>query len=137
MVWDANADGPALRVLKHLRQLASSRQDECVWTRSQRFDEPIGPVIDPRVDAYFRQITANQCEIVFLVRPANPVDSINGLLIANTTSEGVARISRVRDQVAVANPLDDLCDPTRLRVGRVNFDQFGHARIVGEQNGRA
>jgi len=111
--------------------------DECIWPRRQGLDEPEGPVVDLRIDANLGQITANQCEIVFLVRPANPVDSIDGFLVTDTTAERIARIRRVRNQVAVANSIDDLSDPTRLRVSRVNFDQFGHARIVGEQNVRA
>jgi hypothetical protein len=33
--------------------------------------------------------------------------------------------------------LDNLPHSVRLRVIRMNFNQFGHARIVGEQGARA
>ena len=137
MIRNTNADGSALRVLQHLWELSSSRQNKCVRPWGQRLDKPIGPVIDPSIDTDFGQISADQCEIVLLVRPANPVDSVNGLFVADATSESVARICRVRDQGTVADLFDDLFHATRLRISGVNFNKFGHARIVGEQNGRA
>jgi len=74
---------------------------------------------------------------VFLVRPANPVNSVDCLLVTDPATKCVTGIGWVCDQSAVANHLDNSPDPVRLRVGRMNFNQFSHARIVGEQNGRA
>ena len=137
VIRNTDTDGPTLRVLQHLWQLPSGWQDKGVRSRCQRLDEPECPVIDLRIDANLGKITANQREVVFLVGFANPVNSIDGLLVTDTASEGIARIGRVRDQVPIPNAFHDLPDPTRLRVTGVNFDQLGHARIVGEQNVRA
>lgn len=137
MIRNTNTNGPALRVLQHLGQLSRGGQDERVGTRRKGLDEPVGPVVHTRINADLGKISANECEIVLLVCPADSVDSADGFLVADTTSEGIAGIRRVRYQSAVANSLDDLCDPMRLRVSRVNFDHFGHARIVGELDVRA
>ena len=59
------------------------------------------------------------------------MNSIDRLLVTNTAAEGVAGVRGVRDQPPVPDNLDDLLDAPRLRIGRMNFDEFGHARIVG------
>ena len=74
---------------------------------------------------------------MLLVGPTNPVNTVNRLLVADTATKGIARVSRVRDESTVANTLDDFPNPMRLRVGRMDFYQFGHARIVGEEQARA
>ena len=46
------------------------------------------------------------------------MDPVNGFLVADTASERVARIRRVRDEATVPDDPDDGLDPMRLRVGR-------------------
>ena len=137
VVRNPDPDGSALRILQHLWQLSGSRQDKCIRPGRQRLDQAVSPVIDPRIDADLRQVGTNQCEIVLLVRPADSVNSVDRLLVTNAATKRITGIRRVRDQSTVANYLDDFPDPMRLRIGRMNFDQFGHARIVGERNAHA
>lgn len=68
-----------------------------------------------------------------LVRTPNLSDSVDRFLITNMTSKRVAGIGRIRDEPTALYNSSDHCHPTRLRVCWVHFDEFGHARIVGEQ----
>ena len=68
---------------------------------------------------------------MLLVSTPDAVDSVNRLFITNVTSECIARVSRIGYQPSRLDNLDDPGHAVRLRVSWVNFDKFGHARIVG------
>ena len=131
MVRHAEPYRAPLWVLQALWHLPGCRQEESIRSGRHRLDEPVGPVVYPRIGADLGQVAANQCEIVLLVCAANSVNSINRSLVANVTAECVARIGWVGDQSATLDYLHDLPHTARLWVGRMNFDEFGHARIVG------
>ena len=133
MLGNAQADGSALGVLKHLGHFSSSRQDERVRPRRQRFDQSISPIIDPRIKADLGKIRANQGEVVLLIGLSDPPDAIDCLSIAYVTTERVAGVCRIRDQPPALYGANHHRNASRLRIGGVHFDEFGHARIVGEQ----
>ena len=68
-----------------------------------------------------------------LVSAANSPDSVDGLSVANVTAECVAGIGRVCDYAPAFNDAPNHCDAPWLRIRGVHFDEFSHARIVGEQ----
>ena len=70
---------------------------------------------------------------MLLVGTPNSANSVDGLPVANMTTEGVAGVRRIRDESPALNDAHDRSNPMRLRVCRVHFDEFSHARIVGEQ----
>lgn len=130
MVRHAKPDRPSLRILQHLRNLPGRRQDQRVRARRQVLDRSIRPVVDPGVQADFREVGADEREIVVFVGFPDPSDSIDRFLVANVAPKRVARIGRIRHKAAAADDLHDGRDLTRLGVRRVNFDESGHARIV-------
>ena len=70
---------------------------------------------------------------MLLVCSANPPDTFDRVAVSDMTSERIAGIRRVRDQPAALNGANHHRDTSRLRIGGVHFDEFGHARIVWEQ----
>lgn len=133
MLGNAQADGSAFGVLEHLGHFSGSRENERVWPWRQRFDQSISPIIDPRVKADLGQIRANQGEVVLLVGLSDPSDAIDCLSVAYVTSERVAGVCRIRDQPPALYGANHHRNASGLRIGGVHFDEFGHARIVGEQ----
>ena len=84
------------------------------------------------------EYSARACsEIVLLIRAANPMNAVNRLFVAYMAAKCVAGIRRVRDKATIADDFHDSLHPARLRVCRMNFDEFRHARIVGEPRLRA
>ena len=69
---------------------------------------------------------------MLLIGTPNSANYVDGLPVANMTTEGVAGVLRVRDEPTALNDAHDRSDPMRLRVRGVHFDEFSHARIVGE-----
>lgn len=137
MVGYSKPDRPPLGILQAFGDFSRGGQDERIWARRKRLDQSVGPIVDSRVHADFGQIGADQRKIVLLVRAADPMNSVNRLLVANVTAECIAGIRRVRDKASIADDLHNSLNPARLRVRRVNFDEFRHARIVGERRLRA
>lgn len=74
---------------------------------------------------------------MLLVGAANTMNTINRPLVTNMASERIARVRRVDDEAASANYIHNDFHPTRLRVCWMYFDEFCHARIVGEPGLRA
>ena len=83
-----------------------------------------------RMNVYGPGVLADQGEIVFPVGAPDAMDSIHRPLVADMTPEGIARIRGIRDQATFANDFDNLADAPGLRVLRMDFDEFGHARIL-------
>ena len=133
MIGYAQPDRTSLRILQPFRHFSSCRQNERVRPRRQRFDQSVSPVIDPCIKADLGQVRANQREVVFLVGLSDPPDTIDCLSISYVTSERVAGICRVGDQPPALYGANNHRNASRLRIGGVHFDEFGHARIVGEQ----
>jgi len=137
MVGYSKPDRPPLGILQSFGHFSRGGQNEGIWARRERLDQSVGPIVDSRVYADFRQVGANQREIVLLVRAADPMDSVNRLLVTNVTAECIAGIRRVGDKASIADDLHNSLHPARLRVRRMNFDEFRHGRIVGEPGLRA
>lgn len=127
MVRDTNSNCAPFRVLQPLRNFSRCRQYECVGTWRERLDKPVSPVVDPCISPDFRQVTANQREIMVLVSTTYPVNPRHRPGIAKMAAECVARIRRVCNQPTTMDNLDDPGDAPRLRVCRMNFDEPGHA----------
>jgi hypothetical protein len=68
---------------------------------------------------------------MMFVGPPYAPDSVHGPLVTDMATERVARVGGVSDQPALAYCLDDFRDSPGLRVDRMNFDDFCHARILG------
>ncbi len=67
-----------------------------------------------------------------LVGPPDSMNSINGTRIADETAEGIAGVCRISDQASWANDLYGRGDKPRLRISGMDFEQSGHARILGK-----
>lgn len=136
MIRDSQPDRPALWVLQPLGHLPGRLQDERIRSRGHGFQHPVCPVVDASVDTDFRQITANQREIVRVVRPSNPSYAVHSPLVTDMTAERIAGIGRVGNQPTTADDLHDRRHQTRLRMGRMNFYESCHARILGQTGGQ-
>ena len=66
------------------------------------------------------------------VEPDGLFDAVDRSLVTDMAADRVARIRRVCDKASIADNIHDGINASRLRVRRVNFDEFRHARIVGE-----
>ena len=132
MVWNPQPDRSPARVLQPFGDLASGRQNECVWSRCHRFDQSIGPVVDPGIQADLGKVPAYQCEVVLLVRTSNSVYPVDRLRVANVATKRIARIGGIRDEPAFTDNLNHFRHAARLRVRWVHFNDFRHARIVGQ-----
>jgi len=129
----AQTNGSPFWVLQHFRHFACRRQYECVWARGERFNQAIGPVINASVQADLREICTYQREVMFLVGAPNLANSVDSLPVTNMAPERVAGVSRIRNETTALDDARDDRHPMRLRVCWVHFDEFSHARIVGEQ----
>ena len=85
----SKTDRSALGVLQPFWHFPAGLQDECVWTRRQRLDQAISPVFDSCKQTDFREIFADQCEIMRLLGLTNTSNPVHGSLVANMTSEGI------------------------------------------------
>ena len=133
VVWYPQPDRAPFRVLQALGHLARRRENEGIRTWRHGLNEPVGPVVDARVNADFREVAAHEGEVMLFVRLADPVNPADSPCIANVATKGITRVRRVRNQPTATDGLHNRRDPPRLRVARMNFDQSGHARIVGER----
>ena len=129
-------DRSSLRILQHFRDLTGRRQDERVGPWRERLDQSVRPVVDARVGTDLGQVCTHQREIVVLVCLPNTPDALDCLAIANVTAECIARICRIRDQRATLYIPHHHGYASCLRVVRMTFDEFRHARIVGERSRR-
>jgi hypothetical protein len=134
MVGYPQTDRTPFRVLESLWNLPRGREDKGIGTWRHCLQHTIRPVVDPGVGADFREIAANQREVVVLIGTPNAPDSIHGPFIANMATECIARVRRVCDQSALADGLDDLRYKPRLRIDWMNFNDFCHARILGKSS---
>ena len=132
MIRDPDANRAPPRVLQHLGQLPGCRENERVWSRRQGADQAVCPVVHTGVDAYFRQVSADQGEIVLLVRAPDTMDSVRCRFVADSAAKRVTRVRWIGNQAAGMNDLHDRRHQPRLRVPRMNFYEPCHARIVGK-----
>jgi len=68
---------------------------------------------------------------VALVGASDTVNPVNGPLVPDMTAKCVTGIRRIGYQPTISNNLDDAGNASRLRIDGVNFNELGHARIVG------
>ncbi len=136
MLGNPEPNRPPPGVLQHFWYFARRREDKGIGSRCQGLNKPVGPIVDAGVDADFREIRTNQREIVVLVGAANSSNSVNRLLVTDLATKGIARIGRISDKSAALNIPNDHGDTPYLRVFGMNFDEFCHARIVGERSRR-
>jgi hypothetical protein len=108
MLRNANADGLALFVGDALGQFLGGGKDERVRTRRQLFEQTKLAIVDARIGRDFRQIAADQRELVMAVEIADPAQAFGGLAIVEMTAERVAGVGRIGDHRTVADALGDL-----------------------------
>ena len=71
-----------------------------------------------------------------LVGASDAANATNGFCISDMTAKRVARIGGVRNQPSTVNNLYDRRNLPGLWVRRMNVDESGHARIVGQIHGQ-
>ena len=93
-------------------------------------------VVDLRVRGNFRQVAAQQRQVMPFVHPAHEADALNRGLVADMAAQRVAGIGRIDHDAALADDLAGLPDEPRLRIARMHGEALRHAaRIQSCQTG--
>jgi hypothetical protein len=83
----------------------------------------------------FRQVTDHQRQVVTVIHLANLTNTVQRLPVTEMATEGVAGVSRQRDDGTVANELGGLGKQALLRRFGVDMDDAGHAQATRRQTG--
>src|SRR6185295_1153551 len=100
MIRDAHSYAPAARMLQPLRHLPGGVQYEGVAPGRRGLEQPELPVVHARVLAHFREIAADQREMVALIDLADGAYALHCGLVAQMAAERIAGIGRIHDDSA-------------------------------------
>ena len=123
--------------------LMRGRQNESIRPGRMRLQQAIGRIIDLGVNGNFRQIAANQRHIVVLIHTTDAPNTGRRVLIAQTATQGIARIRGIGNHPARTNHRHRMLNQTRLRIIGMNLQESAHnnpmvwvmRRRCGEQCG--
>jgi hypothetical protein len=126
VVRNTYADGLAFRVHQATWHLRSRFKQKRIGARGQGFHQAIIRIANLGVAADFRQVAAYQGEVVFVVGASNALNPFHRGLIADVTTERIARIGGVDHQSATIDDRYRLLDKSSLRIIRMNFKELRH-----------
>jgi hypothetical protein len=129
MIRHPQADGTAPFMLQAPRRVARCLEEKCVRPRSVRTQQTVLPIVDQGVLPDIREVPAYQGEVMISVCLANVADSLERRLVANMTTERVARIRGVYDHPPSAQRFDGLTHVASLRRDRMELQIDAH--LVG------
>ena len=121
VVRHAQANGFSGRVTQAAGHFFAGFQNEGVRARRGRFDESKLLVIHTCVVGQFRQVAAQESEVVLVIHPTNAAQFVGGGLVIDVTDQGVAGICGDSDDFAFFQQRDRLFEQTNLRVVGVYF----------------
>jgi len=122
------ADGLAFRVHQPARYFRGCLEQKRIGTGCEHFHHSVTGIADFRVGTDFRQVTADQGEVVFVIELADALDSLHRRFIADMATQCVARIGGVNHQPAPVDDRDRLLNQAPLRVVGMNFEELGHGK---------
>lgn len=111
--WDA---GPLWHVMRR-------RENERVCTGRGRLDGPEDRVVDVDELPELREVATHEREVMLGVEISDRANAIECVAVADLCTERVARIGRVRDQIACDEHRRRLVDVALLRVVRMDIDE--------------
>ena len=135
VVRDANADRALLRVLQALRQFVGSFEDECVRTWRQRLEQPIGGILDTRINRNIGEIPTGEREVVVTFDAAQSTNTLERTLVAQMPAERVARVRRISDDTALSKDLRSAVQQAQLQLDQAKTQlQFLMGRASRDPN---
>lgn len=136
VVWHANTYRLALEILQSLRHVALGRQDKGVRAGRIALEQAISPILDSGVIRDFRQVTANQRQVVVLGHLANALDHTHAVGGVHGAAEGVTGICRVSDHPAFTQHLGNLANKPGLRRVGMDLQHLGHGPMIPMAGGQ-
>src|ERR1700675_2268702 len=115
MIGNPQSDGTPPLVLQAPRRLARCLEQECVWPRSVRTQQPVLPILDHRILADVGQVPADQSKMMIAVGLTDDADPLQRRLVANVTPKRITGVGGVDDPPAAAQRLDGLAHVAPLR----------------------
>ena len=109
-------------MLQSARRLARCMKKKSIWPWRACLEQSKLPCIETRVPPDVSEVSANECEMMMTTRTANGAQSLKGIFVVDVTSEGIARIRRIRDHASPAHDLRRLADRSQLGTDRVKFE---------------
>jgi Uncharacterized protein conserved in bacteria len=104
--------------------------NEGVRPRCQRFDQAIIHIIYLAIQGNFRQITANQGEIMLIVDAADTLNTFHCRLVTQMATNGITGIGWKHHHTAITDDSHCLTNQAYLRVFWVNLKILTHCTII-------
>src|SRR3989344_3447333 len=106
--------------------LARGWQDKCIRARGIGPHQTVVGISHPRVLRDLGKVAAYQRKIMRLIHTTNTPDTLHRLLVADMTTERIARVRGIRDNSPGAHDIHRTLDQARLRIYRMNLKVLGH-----------
>jgi intracellular septation protein len=126
MIRNPQANRAAPFMFQAPRRLARRLEQKRVRPGRMRAQQSILPVVDHRVFADVREITAYQREVMIAVGLANLADALERSLIADMAAQRIARISGIDNHCAAPQRFHRLADIAALRRDRMQLQIDAH-----------
>src|SRR5215831_19478862 len=124
MVWNAQTDGLAARVLQAARDFTGGPQHEREAAGCRRLEQAIRAVIHPGIARNLGQVAAHERKWVCAIHLSNGAHALDGRLIAHAAPEGIAGVRRVHDESALPRDLRRMLDQSLLRMCRMDDEML-------------
>jgi intracellular septation protein len=126
MIGNSQANGATPLVFQTSRRLARGLEEEGVWPWGMRPQQPILPILNQCVLAHFREVAANQSEVMIAVSLADFANSLERRLVAYVATQCVAGVRGIDDYAAATQNFNRLSNVATLRRDRVQFQIDAH-----------
>ena len=103
-------------------------QDEGVGAGRAQFQQPVLAVVHAGVVGQFRQVAAQQREVVFFIHLANAAQAVCRVLVVQVADQGIARIGGHGHDAALLQQRSGLLEQPGLRVVGVDFEILCHGK---------
>ena len=120
VIGNAQTYRAAARMQQSFRHFARGLQDERIASGCRRFQQAEVRVIELRVLRNLSQIAAHERQVVPFVHPTDGTHALHRGLVADVTTERIARIRRVNDDAPAANDLGSFADQSGLGILRMD-----------------
>ena len=103
------------------RHFLAGLQDEGVGAGRRGFEQAKLLVIDPRVVGQLAQVTAQQCQVVLVIDPANAPQAVRCCLVIKLANQCITGVGGHGGNTAALDQVNGLLEQTRGRIVRMNF----------------
>ena len=120
MLWHPQADGFSLRVADAAWHFFGGLQNKSKSTGSGLLDQAKLPIVDFRIVGQLAKVTAQQCQVVFVIYPAYAAKLIGGGFVVQMANQRIAGVGRNSQNTALLEKCYGLFEQARLWVVWMN-----------------